>query len=171
MDSWTVVKKRGGPGALLAFPPLVLGLVTNLFVIRSLLRFPVSPETQPIWLTAWVGIAVALGLVGMGLVGWITLPEPSLKPLFLWGTNLAGLAVLAGASAPFVPQAYLFGPPALVFLAAVLLHFHLLVPLEVETHRCFPLLVVFYTLAGMLTTAWLLRPDGLHSSPPCSFML
>ncbi len=145
-----------------AAPAILLNLGIGGMVIATLLRVVVTPAARPLWLTAWVGVAVAFILLGLGVVGWSGAVEPGVGLLFLWGTTLAGLITLAGAAAAFVPSAHLFGSSALVFLAAVLAHLHLVFPVEVAYRWRWPAVVLLYTLAGMLATAWVLRPDLPH---------
>ncbi len=139
-------------------PAFVLALSIGVSVIRALIVQGVALWGNSSQTTAWVGVVVMFWSLGVGTVGWLNAYEPLPGRLFLWATTLTGLITLAGSIAPWVPQAYLFGSPALVLLAAVLLHFHLIFPQEVEAHWLRPLLLLAYVPAGMLAMTWVLRP-------------
>ena len=139
-------------------PALVLALSIGVSVIRALLAQDVALWGNSSQTTAWVGVVVMFWLLGVGTVGRLNAYEPLPGRLFLWATTLTGLITLAGSTAPWVPQASLFGSPALVLLGAVLFHFHLVFPQEVEARWLRPLLLLAYVPAGMLAMTWILRP-------------
>lgn len=104
-----LVKGRGGAGAFLG--ALMLGLGFLAYLVR-LLRMPVRAEScgcsaleSP--LTS-VSVAPAAVLIGSALVGLAALamppdaasPAPATALGVLWGTTLAGLALLAPATMP-----------------------------------------------------------------------
>ncbi len=125
------------------------------------------------WWTAWVGVLAVFWLVGLGLVAWLTVSETEVSLVFLWAMSLIALTTLAGAAAPVLPHAHRLGSPALVLLAAAIVHFHLLFPQEVESTWRYPVLVGVYTLAGVQALAWLIQPDlpGLRAVSQAFFVL
>jgi len=143
-------------------PAILLALGINILVLWTLhTHAPILENSTP-WLTAWAGVLEMFWLLGVGILVWSTAVDPNAGLLFLWAMVFAGLITLAGSAADFLPHAYLFGSPSLVFLAAVILHFHILFPQEVEERWRYPLMIVFYVLASTLATAWILRPDLPH---------
>ena len=157
----------------LGLPAVGIALGTSVYVIWALWHQPGVNVTGLARVTAWLGVGTAFGLLGMGVVAWLTVPEEEVRLLFLWAMSLTALTTLAGAASFAFHSPHRLGSPALVLLGAVIVHFHLVFPHELEKQWRYPFLVGLYTVAGVQALAWVLWPDlpGLRAMSQGFFVM